>query len=106
AVAVPSALVLARHVLVADVVMVAMGPGVVGTASRLGTSASEMAGALDAASALGGTPIACVRASSADTRARHRGISHHTLGALELARAAVRVPVPSALADHPVATDV
>ncbi|HEX8803395.1 MAG TPA: DUF3866 family protein, partial [Acidimicrobiales bacterium] len=39
AVSVPSALALARHVAGADVVVVGMGPGVVGTGSALGTTA-------------------------------------------------------------------
>ena len=40
----PSALALAKHVTNADVAIVAMGPGVVGTSSPLGTSALEVAG--------------------------------------------------------------
>ncbi len=90
----------------ADITIVAMGPGVVGTTSALGTSAIEVAAALDAAAALGGQPIACVRASGADQRPRHRGVSHHTTTALELVRSPIRVPVPPALADDPVATEV
>jgi hypothetical protein len=106
AVSVPSALTLARHVARADITIVAVGPGVVGTTSALGTSAVDVAAALDAAAALGGQPIACVRASDADERARHRGVSHHTTTALGLVRSPVRVPVPPALADDPVATEV
>ena len=49
AVAVPSALALARHVADADLVVVGMGPGVVGTGSVLGTTAVEVAGIIDAA---------------------------------------------------------
>ena len=77
---------LARHVLGADVVIVAMGPGVVGTGTALGTTALEVAPILDAAAALGGRPVACVRVSDADQRARHRGVSHHTVTALRLTR--------------------
>jgi hypothetical protein len=91
AVTVPSALALAVHVLRADVVVVAMGPGMVGTGSRLGTTAVEVAGILDATAALGGTPIACVRVSDADARPRHRGVSHHTVTALTLARSGVTI---------------
>lgn len=98
AVSVPSALAVARHVVRADVAVVAMGPGVVGTGTPLGTTAVEVAPVLDAVVGLGGRPVACVRASAADGRDRHRGISHHTLTALELVRSEVSVPVPVAMA--------
>lgn len=91
AVSVPSALALAVHALDADLVIVAMGPGVVGTGAPLGTTAVEAAAVLDAASALGGDPICCVRASEADARARHRGISHHASTVLDLTRSRVTV---------------
>jgi len=94
AVNVPSALTLARHVQSADVVITTMGPGVVGTGTPLGTTAMEVAPILDAASALGGRPVACLRVSDVDTRIRHRGVSHHTLTALALARSDVEVAVP------------
>ena len=94
AVSLPSALVLARGALGADAVIVAMGPGVVGTASPLGTSAVEVAQVLDAAGALGGRPVAALRMSGADSRARHRGVSHHTRTALDLAHTRVMVAAP------------
>lgn len=97
AVNVPSALTLARHRAGADVAVVAMGPGVVGTGTKLGTTALEAAPALDAAAALGGTPVACLRWSTADQRERHRGLSHHSATVLELVRSKVDVPVPAAL---------
>jgi hypothetical protein len=68
-----------------DVVIAGMGPGVVGTGTTLGHTAIEQGHLLDAASALGGNAIACVRISYADKRERHHGISHHTLTALRLA---------------------
>ena len=92
AVAVPSALALARHTARADVAIVGMGPGVVGTGSVLGTTAVEAAAVLDAATALGGQPVLCVRASNADERDRHRGTSHHTETVLHLARSSVLAP--------------
>jgi hypothetical protein len=95
AVSVPSALTLARHVQQADVVIVAMGPGVVGAGSTLGTTAVEVAAILDAAAALGGTPIAALRMSSGDPRERHQGLSHHSATALRLVRSAVEVAVPA-----------
>lgn len=94
AVSIPSALALARHVAGAEVVVVGMGPGVVGTGTTLGTTGVEVAAIVDAAAALGGRPLVCARASDGDTRDRHRGISHHTTTALELARTPVDVPVP------------
>jgi hypothetical protein len=102
AVGVPSALGLAVHALGADVVVVAMGPGVVGTGTALGTTAVEAAAVLDAAVALGGTPVLCVRASSVDQRPRHRGVSHHsrTVASLTTARPFV-APVPPEAADLP-----
>lgn len=98
AVSVPSALALAVHRLDADLVVVAMGPGVVGTGAPLGTTAVEAAAVLDAAAALGGDPILCVRASEADLRARHRGVSHHAATVLDLARSRATVAtVPGAV---------
>jgi len=94
AVSVPSALALARHVTHADVTIVAMGPGVVGTSSPLGTTALEVAGVLDVAAALGGRPIAVLRMSDGDARVRHQGVSHHSRTALDLTRSPVLVAAP------------
>ena len=90
-----SALQVADAMTGADAVVVAMGPGVVGTGTATGTSAIEAATAIDAVRALGGRPVAVVRYSDADGRARHRGVSHHTVEALDCAhgRALVAVPV-------------
>ncbi|HEX6971342.1 MAG TPA: DUF3866 family protein [Limnochordia bacterium] len=82
AVTLHSGLALAKVALDAAGVVVAMGPGVVGTGTALGTTAIEQGIALDAAAALGGRGVACPRISFADRRPRHRGISHHTLTAL------------------------
>lgn len=95
AVSVPSALVLAREVARADVVVVAMGPGVVGTGSPLGTTAVEVASILDAAAALGGVPVAVLRMSDGDARPRHQGVSHHSRTALDLTRSSVLVASPA-----------
>ena len=95
AVSVFSALAVARHVAHADVAVVAMGPGIVGTNTRLGFTGLEIGPVLDAAVALGGVPVACLRVSFADTRERHYGLSHHSATALRLAcRERVLVPVP------------
>jgi len=93
AVNLPSALVIAhRH---ADVAVVGMGPGVVGTATKLGFSGLEVGSIVGATALLGGRPIASLRFSLADPRLRHQGVSHHTRTALTLgtdARATVAVP--------------
>jgi hypothetical protein len=94
AVTVASAMSLARHRQGADAVVVAMGPGVVGTGTRLGTTALEVATIADTATWLGGQAVVCPRLSDADQRPRHRGISHHTLTALDAVRSTVRVALP------------
>ncbi len=91
AVNVASALALARHVFAADLMVVGMGPGVVGTGTTLGTTSLEAVGALDTVAALGGQPVACLRVSSGDPRDRHQGVSHHTRTVLDLVRSRVRV---------------
>ena len=98
AVSVPSALALARHVASADVAIVGMGPGVVGTASSLGTTAVEAAAVIDAAHALGGRVALCCRASGVDARERHRGVSHHVHTILRLAAHRPEIPLPANLA--------
>lgn len=95
AVSVFSALAVARHVAHADATIVVMGPGIVGTNTRLGFSGMEVGPILDAAHGLGGVAIACLRVSFADGRDRHLGLSHHSATALRIAareRALVAVP--------------
>ena len=78
-----------------DVVIVAMGPGVVGTGTKLGHTALEQGQILDAVSALNGRAVACLRISFGDPRKRHVGVSHHALTALSVVaqrRAIVAVP--------------
>jgi hypothetical protein len=52
----------------------------------------------DAAAALGGRVAVCCRVSSADSRERHRGISHHVHTALRLTCHRPEVPLPTGLA--------
>lgn len=61
-----------------DVAVCAVGPGLVGTGTRLGHGAMAAADAMFAANSLAGLPIMVLRISEADPRERHRGISHHT----------------------------
>jgi hypothetical protein len=96
AVTVHTGLLTARHVLGADVAVVAQGPGNLGTGTRWGFSGVACGEAVNAAAVLGGRPVASLRISQADPRPRHRGISHHSLtsyGRVALARADVAVPV-------------
>lgn len=91
-----SALLAARHVLAADVAVVAIGPGIPGTGTPFGHSGVAQGQALNAAHALGGVPIAVLRLSFADERPRHVPVSHQTitaLGGVALAPALVPVPV-------------
>jgi hypothetical protein len=95
AVTVHSGLLAARHVLGADVAVVAQGPGNLGTATTWGFSGVAAGEAVNAVAALGGRAVASLRVSGADTRQRHRGISHHSLtsyGRVALATADVVVP--------------
>jgi 8-oxo-dGTP pyrophosphatase MutT (NUDIX family) len=88
-------LLAARHVLGADVAIVAPGPGNLGTGTRWGFSGVAAGEAVNAASALHGRPVCALRVSAADPRPRHRGISHHSLtayGRVALAPAEVVVP--------------
>ncbi len=67
-----------------DVAVCAIGPGIVGTGSRLGHGGLAAAAAANAALALGGRPVVAARVSEADERERHRGLSHHTRAVLDL----------------------
>jgi uncharacterized protein DUF3866 len=95
-VTVHTGLLAARHVLGADVAVVAQGPGNLGTGTRWGFSGVACGEAVNAAAVLGGRPVASLRISDADARQRHHGISHHSLtayGRVALASADVVVPV-------------
>ncbi|GAA0034655.1 DUF3866 family protein [Brevibacterium metallidurans] len=95
AVTIHTGLLAAKHVLGADIAVVAQGPGNLGTGTKYGFSGLVTGEHLNAAALLGGVPIGVLRMSNADARGRHFGISHHTLTSLsEIARPGVRVPVP------------
>jgi Protein of unknown function (DUF3866) len=94
-VTVHTGLLAARHVLGADIAVIAQGPGNLGTGTRWGFSGVAAGDAVNAAAALGGRPVASLRISDADPRMRHRGVSHHSLtayGRVALAQADVVVP--------------
>lgn len=98
-----SALLAACHVVRADVTIVAIGPGIPGTATPFGHSGVAQGQAINAAASLGGAPVAALRVSFADPRPRHVPLSHQTVTALmkvALAPAFVAVPnLPSPLSD-------
>jgi hypothetical protein len=81
AVNVHSGLLAARLALEADLVVLTQGPGNLGTGTRWGFSGVACGEAINATATLGGRPVGSLRISGADTRARHRGISHHSLTA-------------------------
>lgn len=90
-----SGIIAARHAVGADVAIVAIGPGIVGTGTPFGHGGVAQGESVNAAAAVGGSPIAALRLSFADARARHRGVSHHSLIALgRVALAPARVAVP------------
>ena len=78
-----SALCAAKECAKADAVVVAMGPGQVGTGTRYGFSGIEQGQAINAAYSLGGIPILTPRISFSDHRKRHLGVSHHTMTILK-----------------------
>jgi Protein of unknown function (DUF3866) len=80
-----------------DAVVCAIGPGIVGTASRLGHGGLAAADAANTAAALGGAAVLAVRVSSGDVRQRHQGVSHHTRAVVELCLGEVAVAWPARL---------
>ncbi|MFN8015073.1 MAG: DUF3866 family protein [Acidimicrobiia bacterium] len=74
-----SALITAKNIANADVAIVTMGPGIVGTNTKYGFTGIEVAHHLDVAKKFNCDSIGVIRASSADKRERHYGISHHSL---------------------------
>ncbi|MFF3866231.1 DUF3866 family protein [Micromonospora sp. NPDC001898] len=94
-----SGLLAARHVLAADVVILAQGPGNLGTGTRWGYSGVAVGEAVNAIAALGGRPVGSLRISDADPRPRHQGVSHHSLTAYgRVALAPADLVVPDGLA--------
>jgi hypothetical protein len=95
AVNVHTGLLAAAHVLHADVVIVAQGPGNLGTGSPWGYSGVATGEAVNATAVLGGRAVGSLRVSEVDARERHRGISHHSLTAYgKVAMATADLPVP------------
>ena len=96
AVSLHSGLLAAKHVIGADLVVVAQGPGNLGTGTQWGFSGVVAGEALNATGTLGGRPIGSLRVSQADLRERHHGVSHHSLtayGRVALVPSEIVVPV-------------
>ncbi|NLO89672.1 MAG: DUF3866 family protein [Clostridia bacterium] len=96
AVNVYSGLLAAKKVLHADIIIVSMGPGIVGTGTTFGFTGMEQADIINATAVLEGIPVAVPRISFADNRERHYGLSHHSrtvLGKASFAEAIVALPI-------------
>jgi len=100
AVTVWTGILAAREVMGADVIVVADGPGNLGTDTTWGVSALGSGNAVNAAATLGGRPIPVLRVSFADLRERHRGLSHHSLTILrDVCKVAANVAIPTLAGD-------
>ena len=90
-----SALLGARAICDADVVLVGDGVGKVGTDTRWGASDVSAGMALNAAAILRGRPIAALRINFADPLYRHYGVSPHSITVLSrVAQTPVDVALP------------
>ncbi|OGO78802.1 MAG: hypothetical protein A2Y23_12620 [Clostridiales bacterium GWB2_37_7] len=90
-----TALITAKEIVKADIAIISMGPGIVGTDTKLGFSGAEQGGIGDAVNRLGGHAVIVPRISFADKRDRHFGISHHSITVLkQLCCTKVNVAVP------------
>jgi Protein of unknown function (DUF3866) len=78
-----------------DAAIVAPGPGIIGSETRLGHGGMAALDSAHAALSLDLPTFLAPRLSEADPRKRHRGVSHHTLTVLQLLLAPVEIAVPS-----------
>jgi hypothetical protein len=88
-----------------DAAVCGPGPGIVGSSSPLGHGGIAALDSAHAALALGCPTLLVARMSSGDPRARHRGISHHTLTVLDLLLEPVTVALPAGMRS-PVGADL
>jgi hypothetical protein len=79
---------------IADLVLVGIGPGVLGTSALGGHGGMSAAVAANAALALGGEPVLAPRISLSDPRERHAGLSHHSRAVLAATLGGCRVAFP------------
>ena len=80
-----------------DAAVCGPGPGIVGSGSPLGHGGMFALDSAHASMALGCPTLLVARMSSGDDRARHRGISHHTLTVLDLLLEPVTVALPAGM---------
>ncbi|HEV3095096.1 MAG TPA: DUF3866 family protein [Solirubrobacteraceae bacterium] len=80
-----------------DAAVCGPGPGIVGSRSPLGHGGLHALDSAHAALALGAPTLLVARMSSADSRPRHRGVSHHTLTVLDLLLQPVTVALPAGI---------
>ena len=88
-----------------DAAICGPGPGIVGSSSPLGHGGMVALDSAHVALALGCRTLLVARMSSGDQRARHRGISHHTLTVLDLLLEPVTVALPAGVRS-PVGADL
>ncbi len=88
-----------------DAAVCGPGPGIVGSSSPLGHGGMYALDSAHTALALGAPTLVVARMSSADSRPRHRGISHHTLTVLDLLLEPVTVALPAGIRS-PVGADL
>ncbi len=88
-----------------DAAVCGPGPGIVGSSSPLGHGGISALDSAHTALALGASTLLVARMSSSDERARHRGISHHTLTVLDLLLEPVTVALPAGMRS-PVGADL
>lgn len=96
----PTALQFATDVLKGDVILVTLGPGVVGSGTYYGFSGIEQASWANIIGSLGGSPVWIPRLSEKDKRDRHLGISHHTSTPLNtFTHVNCTIPMPEVFGD-------
>ena len=88
-----TALLAAKHIIGADITIVIMGPGIVGTGTPLGFTGIEQVEVLHAVYSMRGIPILTPRIGTRDRRQRHQGMSHHTYTVLQHTLVPVHVPL-------------
>ncbi len=80
-----------------DAAVCGPGPGIFGSGTPLGHGGMEALDSAHVALALGCRTLLVARISSGEARARHRGISHHTLTVLDLLLQPVTVALPAGM---------
>lgn len=82
-----------------DAILVAPGPGIIGSDTAYGHGGMAALDNAHAALSLSLPTLLSPRLSSSDPRERHRGLSHHTRTVLDLLLAPVTVPLPAGQPD-------